>query len=232
VRVLLESGDGFLSAMQEVVALGPPDLADHLREVAVRHGYSTWGLDQQRADAARLPTRQVSRVHFEDADGHQFERLVFAYLARKFAWRSIDWYGQVGDDGGRDIRGVREDGRRVVVACANRQRVTSTKFTRDLEDAIEADGVPDVFFAVCGGLVSPRIRKKIEGHARKQGVGEVQVWAGPEFEERLRADAEPLLKRFLEGVPFPEDPSSNPVRQTAGRTKPGSSGVAPGRRRR
>ena len=35
-----------------------------------------------------LPTRSVGPIHFEDYDGHLFERLVFAYLLRTDSWRA------------------------------------------------------------------------------------------------------------------------------------------------
>ena len=42
------------------------------------------------------PAQYVQSVHFEDFDGRQFERLVFAYLARTEKWLSLEWYGQTG----------------------------------------------------------------------------------------------------------------------------------------
>ena len=48
-----------------------------------------------------LPAKYVQPIHFEDFDGLQFERLVFAYHARADKWRSIEWYGQSGSDLGR-----------------------------------------------------------------------------------------------------------------------------------
>lgn len=49
------------------------------------------------------PATYVQPVHFEDFDGVQFERLVFAYHARTESWKSLEWYGQTGSDLGRDI---------------------------------------------------------------------------------------------------------------------------------
>jgi hypothetical protein len=48
------------------------------------------------------PAKTVQPIHFEDFDGFQFERLVFAYHARTDKWRSLEWYGQAGSDLGRD----------------------------------------------------------------------------------------------------------------------------------
>ena len=70
------------------------------------------------------PASTVHRIHFEDHDPRDFERLVFAYLLRTDRWVMLDWYGQVGSDLGRDIWGVRDrDDRRkhtVCIQCANR----------------------------------------------------------------------------------------------------------------
>jgi hypothetical protein len=54
------------------------------------------------------PAAYVQPIHFENFDGSQFERLVFAYHARTGKWKSLEWYGQTGSDLGRDIWGVRE----------------------------------------------------------------------------------------------------------------------------
>jgi len=53
----------------------------------------------------RLPSTYVQPIHFEDFDGAQFERLVFAFHARCDEWQSLEWYGQAGSDLGRDIWG-------------------------------------------------------------------------------------------------------------------------------
>lgn len=50
----------------------------------------------------RHPEVTVKRIHFEDFSGPEFERLSFAYLLRAFEWKTIDWYGQLGGDSGRD----------------------------------------------------------------------------------------------------------------------------------
>lgn len=45
----------------------------------------------------------VQPIHFEDRSGTEFERLVFTYVIRSKEWDSIEWLGQTGKDGGRDI---------------------------------------------------------------------------------------------------------------------------------
>lgn len=54
------------------------------------------------------PTAAVHSLHFEDLDGPEFERFVFAYHWRNDDWRSLEWYGQVGSDLERDIDRERE----------------------------------------------------------------------------------------------------------------------------
>jgi hypothetical protein len=61
-----------------------------------------------------------------------------------------------------------------------------------------------IFRFVCRGKVSAKARDLIKRHAADLGIPQCDVWAGNEFEERLRAHAEPLLRRFVGGVPFPE----------------------------
>jgi hypothetical protein len=36
------------------------------------------------------PAKYVQPIHFEDFDGSQFERLVFAYHARTEKWKSLE----------------------------------------------------------------------------------------------------------------------------------------------
>jgi hypothetical protein len=71
----------------------------------------------------------VQSVHFDDFDGHQFERLVFAYLLRTDNWLSIEWYGQAGGDSGRDFWGGRErdfGGRRLSISPVIIMKKTKT----------------------------------------------------------------------------------------------------------
>jgi hypothetical protein len=46
----------------------------------------------------------------------------------------------------------------------------------------------------------------VKEHAQRIGVTQCEIWSGQEFEERLRRDAENLLRRFVEGETFPDDP--------------------------
>jgi hypothetical protein len=57
---------------------------------------------------------------------------------------------------------------------------------------------------VTRSAVSAKTRDQIKTHVLSKGVHECDIWSGTEFEEFLRRDAEPLLKRFIEGEMFPD----------------------------
>jgi len=155
----------------------------------------------------------VQRVHFDDFDGHQFERLVFAYFLRTDNWINLEWYGQTGSDLGIDIWGLRErddcpQGQNVCIQCANRKSLPFTKVKNDLEKILNSKkGKPDVFLLVAGGSVSAKLRDKVKKLCDQKQIGTHEILSGPEFEEKLRAKAETLLKRFTEGEVFPDSPS-------------------------
>jgi hypothetical protein len=151
----------------------------------------------------------VHPVHFEDFDSRDFERLVFAFLLRTERWQSLDWYGQLGVDLGRDIWGVRDmDGSlnaTVCIQCANHRRVPLAKLTHDIDCVVAGpQGVPGEFILVAGGGVSARLRDAVKKYAAENKIARCAVWSGPEFEERLRMNAETLLKRFVLGHAFPD----------------------------
>ena len=152
-------------------------------------------------------TKSVHPIHFDDYDGKQFERLVFAYHLRTERWRLLEWYGQVGSDLGRDIWGVTEDGSTVCIQCVNRNRLAPSKATQAIDKVLTArGGKPAVFRFVCACNVSAKLRDKIRAHANEKDIHDCDVWSGAEFEERLRAHCEPLLKRFVRGIAFPDSP--------------------------
>ena len=157
------------------------------------------------------PSKYVQPIHFEDFDGSQFERLVFAYHARTEKWKSLEWYGQAGSDLGRDIWGVRDngskDGESVCVQCVNRKSLTFAKAAKDITKVLKADsGTPRHFRIVARSNISAEMRDKIKKHVRSLGVRACDIWSGAEFEEFLRQGAESLLKRFVGGEPFPDAP--------------------------
>ena len=157
------------------------------------------------------PATVVQSIHFEDFDGSQFERLVFAYHWRSDDWRSLDWYGQAGSDLGRDIWGIREnatkDGESICIQCVNRKNLTFAKVAQDISKVLKApNGVPYRFRVVAQSTISAKMRDKIKAHVKSLGVQECDTWSGQEFEEFLRKGAESLLKRFVEGEPFPDAP--------------------------
>lgn len=160
-----------------------------------------------------MPNRTVHPVHFEDFDGHQFERLVFAYLLRTDNWLSLEWYGQTGSDSGRDIWGIRErdghpQGQKVCVQCSNQKSLPYKKVQEYLGKIINGpNGKPDAFIVVAGGWVSATLRDRTKKLCEQKQIYINEIWAGPEFEERLRAKAESLLKRFIKGEGFPGTPA-------------------------
>jgi hypothetical protein len=153
----------------------------------------------------RQPEATVLPVHFEDRSGPEFERLCFAYLLRAFDWKTIDWYGQLGGDGGRDIWAVRKTGESECFQCANHARLKFQKAEEDLAKVVAGpNGIPTRFAVITGGKVSADMRDRVIARAKKLGIPEAEVWSGPEFEERLRRDEPLLVRRFVEGVSFPE----------------------------
>jgi hypothetical protein len=169
------------------------------------------------------PASLVHPIHFEDFDGSQFERLVFAHHWRSDDWRSLEWYGQAGSDLGRDIWGIREnatkDGESICIQCANRKNLTFAKVAQDISKVLKApNGVPHRFRVVAQSTISAKMRDKIKAHVKSLGVQECDTWSGQEFEEFLRKGAESLLKRFIEGESFPDAPED--LRKLATSTQP------------
>ena len=147
--------------------------------------------------------KTVHPFDFENISGIEFERLVFAFLCRRWSWDSIDWRGQVGGDEGRDIVGARDDEHGepllVVVACANRQALTARKALGDLDKIAASQPRPSHVLIVAGGSVSADLKGKIAEHAKGLKLWRVDVWSGAEFEEQLRAYADSVAARFFRG---------------------------------
>ena len=150
-------------------------------------------------------TTLVHSIHFEDYDGKQFERLVFAYHLRTDQWLSLEWYGQVGSDLGRDIWGIRQDSSTFCIQCANRRRTSVRKAIQAIDKVLTSpNGKPTTFRFVWASNVSAESRDKIKEHAEANGINNCDIWSGPEFEEYLRASCETILKRFVLGEIFPD----------------------------
>jgi hypothetical protein len=150
----------------------------------------------------------VRAVHFEDFGGPEFERLVFAYHVRA-GWSALAWYGQSGSDQGRDIVGLEpldgEAARPTIIQCVNRGVLTREKAEADIRKAVKAPtGVPKAFKFVCRGAVSASRRDEITKVARQLGIQTVTTWSGVDFEDHLRLIADDILKRFVNGEPFPD----------------------------
>ncbi|ATQ41700.1 hypothetical protein [Caulobacter mirabilis] len=150
----------------------------------------------------------VRPVHFEDFSGVEFERLVFAFHLRA-GWGDLAWYGQTGSDLGRDIIGTEifddRPNQITVIQCANRVSLSLSKAERDMALALTAPtGAPVAFKFVCRSAVSANMRDQIRAAGKDLGIPHVEIWSGAEFEEQLRLRAEFLLKRFVEGIVFPD----------------------------
>jgi hypothetical protein len=156
------------------------------------------------------PARMVQPIHFEDFDGKQFERLVFAYHARTDRWLSLEWFGQTGKDKGRDIVGVREvdgqkDGESICVLCANWQKLTLAKVKTDLNNALKSmQQRPVKVRVVSGHSIPAKLRDDAKEYVTTIGIRNCELWSGAEFEEFIRTHAESLLFRFLQGEAFPD----------------------------
>ena len=158
-------------------------------------------------------TKTVHPIDFSALSGHEFERLVFATLLRMRAWRSLNWHGQVGADGGRDIIGVCDDDygqhSTVIVACANWKAFTLGKAKSDIDKLIQTlNAPPKEVIVVAGGSVSADTKDKIDEHARAKNIYASQTWSGAEFEEYLRFYATSVLERFFHGNELPDEENS------------------------
>src|ERR1043166_2826303 len=154
------------------------------------------------------PAKYVHPINFSGFSGAQFERLVFAYHALAENWQSLEWYGQTGADLGRDIWGVRNDGESICIQCANRKSLDFTKIRTDLGKILKSDhGIPQRFRVVAGCDISGKTRDSIQKHAKSVGISACDLWSGSEFEEFLRRNAGPIVRRFVEGEVFPDDPN-------------------------
>jgi hypothetical protein len=111
------------------------------------------------------PAKTVQPIHFEDFDGSQFERLVFAYHPRADKWRSLESYGQTGSDLGRNLWGVREDGssdgESVCVQCAKRAQLKFHKAKRDVDKLVTA----------------AKMRDGVKQYAAKKAIRECDTWS-------------------------------------------------------
>lgn len=179
------------------------DLAQEFALLVRKHRAA--GTSRGKSDSPRVLNSQVGPVHFEDHSGLQFERLVFAFALRN-GWPDVRWLGEGGGDGGRDIWCTAEDKTTTVILCANYRHLSFRKAASDLKKLTRLQTRPDKVLLVTGGKVSATLREKIEVEAARLGFAGCPVWAGAEFEERVRHKAESLLRRFCKGVEFLDAP--------------------------
>jgi hypothetical protein len=154
----------------------------------------------------QLPAGLSSTVHqlqFHLLQGYGFERLTFTYLLTLKKWDHIDWLGETGDDGGKDIW-AEIDGYSTCFQCANYQKLEYRKIADDIDKLVMSNSIPDAFVVIAGGSVSRKTREKIIEKANLNGVSIIEIWNGVKFEEMLRQDRPDLIERFFMGIPFPK----------------------------
>ncbi|WPU99045.1 hypothetical protein SNE26_23825 [Mucilaginibacter sp. cycad4] len=147
--------------------------------------------------------QSVHRIHFEDRSSTEFERLVFAFLLRTQDWTTLEWLGETGADGGRDIWGMLS-GESYCYQCANYRDISVKKVTDDIDKIINNGYSPNHFIVICGGRVTNEKRRKIKEHGKNAKISKTKVYSGVEFEELLRNETPVLIKRFVLGEAFPE----------------------------
>ncbi|MCK4665025.1 MAG: hypothetical protein KAT68_19310, partial [Bacteroidales bacterium] len=145
-------------------------------------------------------------IHFEDRTGIEFERLCFAYVSKTNSWKTIDWFGQSGSDGGRDIWGTDRNGKTYCYQCANYRQLDFSKAQKDIDKLDKNKTIPNYFILICGGRVSANMKKKIKDYSKSKGIKSIETWTGVEFEEKLRKETPELIKRFSHGEEFPDSP--------------------------
>jgi hypothetical protein len=155
----------------------------------------------------------VHPIEFSHLSGQEFERLVYATALRMHGWLTLDWHGQSGGDGGRDIVGTRQGDygqtEHVVYACANWKSFSSRKGISDINKFTrDGSNIPTELVIVAGNSVSAAIKEKCQGHGKSKGISRVQVWSASELEEHLRFHAPSVLERFFSGVVLPDEPEA------------------------
>ena len=170
---------------------------------------SEWDTMPATIKPKRAVTITAGAIRFDDFSGQEFERLCFAYLIRRYDWETLDWYGQVGSDGGRDILGVRSNdyGQQETYCfqCANHKHLRFLKIQEDIDKlCISLTQRPDKFVVLCGGKISAALREKIVKHATDSSFPNTEVWPSVELEEKIRGDTPSLLERFINGDVFPD----------------------------
>lgn len=154
-------------------------------------------------ESKSLPMTTVHQIHFEDFGASEFERLTFAFVNHQKKWKSIEWSGQTGLDGGRDIWGSYE-GKNYCYQCANYKNLTFKKVKEDIDKLVNNKTIPDIIIIVCGGRITNGLRRKITNYSTSVGIASTTMWSGVEFEEKLRVETPAILKRFVKGDIFPE----------------------------
>lgn len=156
----------------------------------------------------------VQRIHFEDRSGAEFERMCFAHLWHSQEWRTLEWYGQSGQTADATSGASTATARHIATNAPTmpgsrsaRRKPTSPRV------AALPHGLPNRFTFIVGGSVSAQMKNRVRQEGERHGFRAIDVWSGVELEERLRSTTPAILRRFVEGVAFPE--SAELLRRTS-----------------
>jgi len=145
----------------------------------------------------------VHRLPFQLLGGGHFEHLVFTFLQQTENWKAIQWLGDAGQDKGKDIWAEKSNDT-YCFQCANYQALTSQKVIADINKLVNHQSIPDHLTIVCGGKVTDGLRQKAKSYGASKGIKSLNIWSGPELEEKIRKQAPDILQRFFEGQAFPK----------------------------
>ncbi|MER8887304.1 hypothetical protein [Mesorhizobium sp. M0816] len=93
---------------------------------------------------------------------------------------------------------------RAVIQCVNRSSLTQNKAEHDMQRMLSSPSKIDALKFVTRGAVSAMRRDAIQTFAKANGIKNLSIWSGVEFEEHLRLIGEDLLRRFCAGEVFPD----------------------------
>lgn len=155
----------------------------------------------------RRLTQTSSPLHFSDLGGFHFEYLVYRFLVHTEPNFRFEWPGQAGQDGGVDIIGTPKDqftDRGTILAlCANHDPYRLRKASEDLTKAIATLPTLPTQVRIFTGAqrISLALRSKVRELGRALGIGQLDIWSGPEFQTHLETDCPDLLGSAFAGSP-------------------------------
>jgi hypothetical protein len=166
---------------------------------------------------ARVVTRTLGPLHFEDLEPKRFEDLVRELIYELKDWQSIEATGRSGSDDGFDIRAYervsqpgteREDGESAeddeaphpmegnlwMFQCKREAEVGPTKVAQIIEDGVKADNPPYGYVLAAPANFSKKSFDLFREELRKRGVMEFYLWGRAALEDMLHL---PINDRIL-----------------------------------